>query len=87
METIIRANQTPEEFNKAIWAFLTPIAMKRDWVFQRAYGKNVDPLSGFGSIAHSAAASLHSGNDVRLSVEYSKTDGGSTMQRLYVEEV
>lgn len=87
MEVTIEAHQTPAEFNAAIWAFLTPIAMKRDWVYQRAYGKNVDVLGGFGSIAHSAASSLHAGKDVRLSMSWSTTENGLPIQRLFVEEL
>lgn len=87
MKVTIKAGQTAAEFNAAIWKFLTPIAMKRDWVYQRAYGKNVDVLGGFGSIAHSAASSLHAGKSVELSVSWSLTETGHSIQRLFVDEV
>ena len=87
MKVIIKADRTPEERNAAIWAFLAPIAMKRDWVYQRAYGKNVDVLGGFGSVAHSASSSLYAGKNVELSMSWSVTESGHSIQRLFVDEV
>ena len=83
----IKSKQTPEELNRAIWAFLTPIALKRDWAYLRVYGKGVDPKGTFGTIAHSASTSLLAGRDVELSFTWSATEGGMPILALYTDEV
>lgn len=85
---VIKAGQSEEASNKAVWTFLKSISSStRDWTFQRCYGKGVDPLSGFGSIAFASMKSLREGKSVELSFDKSTAPGGLTTLNVYTDEV
>lgn len=52
----------------AVWAVLSPIAARHNWVYMRALGKGVGIKDGFGQVAHKAIELLDNGKSVEVFV-------------------
>lgn len=55
------------EANKmAVWAILSPISARHNWVYMRALGKDIGIKDGFGQVAHKAIELLDNGKSVEV---------------------